>query len=89
MKFLTKSGVEVRVTCLANLYLCRKEGAYLKAGCVIGMYMWRIPQLHAIGQPEPPKGRGWAGAGVVVVGRFSQPFLKSLSRQRMQIRNGT
>ena len=35
MKFLTKSGVEVRVTCWANLYfhLCRKEGTYLKAGC--------------------------------------------------------
>lgn len=35
MKFLTKSGVEVRVICLANLYfyLSRKEGTYLKAGC--------------------------------------------------------
>lgn len=88
MKFLTKSGVEVRVTCPANLscYLCRKEGTYLRAGCEDRNVQLRIPQLHAIGQPKPPKGRGWAGAVNVVIGRFSQPFPKALSRQRVQIK---
>lgn len=52
----------------------------------IGMCTLRIPQLHAIGQPKLPKGRGWAGAVNVVIGRFSQPFPKALTRQRVQIK---
>lgn len=52
----------------------------------IGMYILRISWLHAIGQPKPPKGHSWAGAVDVVIGRFSQPFPESLSRQGVQIK---
>lgn len=48
--------------------------------------MLRIPRLHAIGQPKPPKGHSWAGAVDVVIGRFSQPFSESPSRQRVKIK---
>lgn len=88
MNFLTRSGVEVRVTCLAKLhfYLFRKEGTYLKAHCEDRNVHSENPLLHATGQREPPEGHGWAGDMDVVIGRFSQPFPKSLSRQRVQIK---
>lgn len=88
MKFLTDSGVEVRVTCLAilHLYLPRKEGTYLKAGCGDRNGHAKNSELHSMRQPKPPNACGWEGGVHVIIGRFSQLFPKSLSRQRVQIK---
>lgn len=77
-------GSPVRLTYPA-IYVGRKGPIWGQA-VKIGMYTLRSPQLHAIGQPKPPKGRGWAGTVNVVIGTFSQSFPKALSRQRVQIK---
>lgn len=82
MKFPSKSGVEVRVTCLANphLYLSRKERPYLESAEGDRNEL-RIPQLHTTGQPKPPEGHSWAGGVDVGVGIFFHPTLQFLCRQ--------
>lgn len=84
MKFQSKSGVEVRVTCLANphLYLSRKERPYLEsAEGGRNEQQAEIPQLHTTGQPKPPEGHCWAGEVDVGVGIFFHPTLQFLCRQ--------